>query len=218
MPLDLRYYAENDLKFMLGVLERGRETYNSGLLCDALIEHLVKITPFHKGDCPPGKISYGLQSYGYDLRLGYNFRIFTDTYSEVVDPKKMSGKCFTGPFINPENYDGNGVVLPANSFTLAESIEEMEIPRSVLAIGIGKSTYARCGIIVNVTPIEPEWRGKLTLEITNSSPLPVRVYPDEGICQLVFFRANVECLRSYNDKKGRYQDQRGLTLPSVNPK
>lgn len=302
-----------------------------GMLCDALIKKFVKIEPFHEGPCPSGVFSYGLGSYGYDIRVGYKFKVFgtasvlkpmTDaaaawvagildgegwlglnntkgvrgrplpritvgmthkptvemlcdltgvgyiserkpqkpthnplhvwnvhrvlhvqqlltrvlpfmvtkrekayelismdlgeTGHAIVDPKDMDDRCFTDLDLTPaEGEAAECAIIPPNSFALAEAVEYLEIPRSVLVIGIGKSSYARTGIILNVTPVEPEWRGKLTLEISNTTPLPVKVYPNEGICQLVFFKAPIECLVSYADKKGKYQDQKGLTLPFV---
>lgn len=188
-----------------------------GLLCDALIKKFVKIEPFHEGPCPDDTFSYGLGSYGYDIRVGYKFKVFTNAYGVVVDPKNMNSGAFLDIDRTPTSLGDwpDHVIIPPNSFALAEAMEHIEVPREVLVIGIGKSSYARAGIILNVTPAEPEWRGKLTLEISNTTPLPVKVYPGEGICQLLFFKAPIECLVSYADKKGKYQDQKGLTLPFV---
>ena len=151
-------------------------------------------------------ISYGTSSYGYDLRCGEEFMIFTNVHSTVVDPKNFDEKSFV-------RTHGKTCVVPPNSFALARSVERFRIPRNILTICLGKSTYARCGIIVNVTPFEPEWEGNVTLEISNTTPLPAKVYANEGICQVVFFEADEICEVSYNDRKGKYQNQKGLTLP-----
>ncbi|HEV8149060.1 MAG TPA: dCTP deaminase [Gemmatimonadales bacterium] len=153
-------------------------------------------------------ISYGVSSYGYDMRVAPEFKIFTNALSAIVDPKQFDAKSFV-------EFEGEVCIVPPNSFALARSVEYFRIPRNVLTICVGKSTYARCGIIVNVTPLEPEWRGKVTLEISNTTPLPARIYANEGIAQLVFFRAERVCEKSYADKAGKYQDQSGLTLPKV---
>ena len=178
------------------------------VLSDSEIERRVTIRPLEPGISRPGKISYGLSSYGYDVRVGRRFKIFTNVNTQVVDPKKFSQDSFV-------DFEGDVCTIPPNSFALAETVEYLEIPRDVIGICVGKSTYARCGIIVNVTPLEPEWRGRITLEISNTSPLPARIYAEEGIAQIVFLRAECTCERSYADKKGKYQDQRGLTLPRV---
>jgi dCTP deaminase len=179
-----------------------------GVLADWQIEKEVKIEPYAPAQSRPGMISYGLSSYGYDVRVGSKFKIFTNVYGEVVDPKRFSSKAFV-------DIDADTCVIPPNSFALAETVEYFEIPRDILAICLGKSTYARCGIIVNITPLEPEWRGKITIEISNTTPLPARIYANEGIAQILFVRADQVCKVSYADKKGKYQDQSGLTLPFV---
>jgi dCTP deaminase len=178
------------------------------VLCDWQIKQEVRIVPFMEGVKRRGVISYGLTSYGYDLRLGRNFKIFHDAWCNTIDPKLFDPRSFL-------DYEGDVCVIPPNSFVLGESLEYLEIPRDVLAICVGKSSIARCGIIVNITPLEPEWRGKVTIEISNTTPLPAKVYAEEGICQVVFHRADAVCLSSYADKKGKYQDQQGLTLPLV---
>src|SRR3954453_12145824 len=179
-----------------------------GLLADWQIRELVKIEPFAEEGPPPGVISFGLSSYGYDVRVGRHFKVFTDVYGVVVDPKQFNPRSFV-------DIEDDVCVIPPNSFALAETVEYFEIPRDVLATCLGKSTYARCGIIVNVTPLEPEWRGKITIEISNTTPLPAKIYANEGIAQILFFKADQVCEKSYADKKGKYQDQKGLTLPFV---
>lgn len=168
------------------------------------------IEPFVDGQVRAGAISYGVSSYGYDMRVADEFRIFTNVLSAVVDPKQFDDRSFV-PF------QGDICVVPPNSFALARSIEYFRIPRNVLTICVGKSTYARCGIITNVTPFEPEWEGHVTLEISNTTPLPARVYANEGICQVLFFEADDDdvCETSYADKSGKYQKQRGVTLPRL---
>ena len=187
------------------------------ILADHQIRKLVKIEPFHENVKRAGRISFGVSSYGYDVRVGTRFKIFTPTPRSggitVVDPKNFTDELFV-----EVDCDVNGcdhVIIPPNSFALCETMEYIEVPRDVLVICVGKSTYARCGLIVNVTPLEPEWRGKVTLEISNTTPLPARVYANEGIAQFVFFRASEPCEKSYADKGGKYQDQAGLTLPNV---
>lgn len=250
-----------------------------GILPDWMIKAEVKIEPFSPMQQRPGVISYGVTSYGYDIRLGYQFKVFRNTFCGVVDPKQFDEKAFENVDLTPRDMvgtplfnsagepmdndfierlynDGRGqsppakfIMIPPNSFALGESLEEVTVPRSVLAVCVGKSTYARCGIIVNVTPLEPEWHGKITIEISNTSPLPAKVYCGEGIMQVMFLRSdgyrelhakdianlyrelhgsipNPEyaaavlrdygtCKVSYADKKGRYQNQTGLTLPFV---
>ncbi len=155
-------------------------------------------------------ISYGVSSYGYDMRVAPEFKIFTNALSVIVDPKDFDAKSFV-------EFDGEVCVVPPNSFALARSVEYFRIPRNVLTICVGKSTYARCGIITNVTPFEPEWEGHVTLEISNTTPLPARIYANEGICQVLFFEADDHdvCETSYADKKGKYQAQKGVTLPRL---
>jgi len=155
-------------------------------------------------------ISYGVSSYGYDMRVAPEFKIFTNVLSAMVDPKAFDPKSFV-------EWEGDVCVVPPNSFALARSVEYFRIPRNVLTICVGKSTYARCGIITNVTPFEPEWEGHVTLEISNTTPLPAKIYANEGICQVLFFEADDDdvCETSYADKKGKYQAQRGVTLPML---
>ena len=184
-----------------------------GVLCDTQIRELIGIEPFADNTKRPGKISFGVSSYGYDLRVGSVFKVFTNINSEVVDPKNFSERSFVT--IDTDETGKDHVLIPPNSFALCETVEVVEMPRDTLAICVGKSTYARCGIIVNVTPIEPEWRGKITLEISNTTPLPAKIYANEGIAQLIFLRGERVCAVSYADKRGKYQDQKGLTLPRV---
>ena len=166
------------------------------------------IEPFEEKQHRDGVISYGLSSYGYDMRVAREFRIFTNVHSAVVDPKHFSNESFV-------EFEGDVCLVPPNSFALARSVEYFRIPRSVLTITVGKSTYARCGIITNVTPFEPGWEGYVTLEISNTTPLPAKIYANEGIAQVVFFEADEECEVSYADKKGKYQGQTGVTLPRL---
>ena len=168
------------------------------------------IEPFTDGQVRSGAISYGVSSYGYDMRVANEFRIFTNVLSAIVDPKHFDEKTFV-------EFQGDVCIVPPNSFALARSVEYFRIPRNVLTICVGKSTYARCGIITNVTPFEPEWEGHVTLEISNTTPLPARIYANEGICQVLFFEADDDdvCETSYADKKGKYQAQRGVTLPRL---
>jgi dCTP deaminase len=187
------------------------------ILCDSQIRELIRITPFEASAKRPGRISYGVSSYGYDIRVGPRFKIFTPTPRSggvtIVDPKNFDSELFVE--IDCTQTGRDHVIIPPNSFALCETVEVVEIPRDVLAICVGKSTYARCGLVLNVTPLEPEWRGKITLEISNTTPLPAKVYANEGIGQLIFLRAQVVCQTSYADKGGKYQDQAGLTLPKV---
>jgi dCTP deaminase len=155
-------------------------------------------------------ISFGVSSYGYDMRVAPEFRIFTNVLSAIVDPKNFDSKSFV-------EFQGDVCIVPPNSFALARSVEYFRIPRNVLTICVGKSTYARCGIITNVTPFEPEWEGYVTLEISNTTPLPAKIYANEGICQVLFFEADDDdiCEVSYKDKAGKYQGQQGVTLPRL---
>jgi len=155
-------------------------------------------------------ISYGVSIYGYDMRVAPEFRIFTNVLSAIVDPKNFDSRSFV-------EFEGDVCIVPPNSFALARSVEYFRIPRNVLTICVGKSTYARCGIITNVTPFEPEWEGHVTLEISNTTPLPAKIYANEGICQVLFFEADADdvCAISYKDKAGKYQSQRGVTLPKL---
>jgi dCTP deaminase len=172
-------------------------------------EHRM-IEPFEAAQTRDGVISYGVSSYGYDMRVAHEFRVFTNVHSTVVDPKEFDPRSFV-------EIDADVCLIPPNSFALARSVEYFRIPRNVLTICVGKSTYARCGIITNVTPFEPEWEGHVTLEISNTTPLPARVYANEGIAQVLFFEADADdvCETSYRDKKGKYQAQRGVTLPRI---
>ncbi len=189
------------------------------VLSDRQIRRLITIRPFEDAIKRPGRISFGVSSYGYDVRVGTRFKIFTPTPRSgdiaIVDPKAFSDDMMVEVDVAGRPPEKQHVIIPPNSFALCETVEYLEIPRDVLAVCLGKSTYARCGLIVNVTPLEPEWRGKVTLEISNSSPLPARVYANEGIAQLVFLKADEVCEKSYADKAGKYQDQGGLTLPKV---
>ena len=166
------------------------------------------IEPFEEGLARPGVISYGVSSYGYDIRVADEFKIFTNVFSAVVDPKNFDPQSMI-------DFKGNVCVIPPNSFALARTIEYFRIPRGVLTVCLGKSTYARCGIIVNVTPFEPEWEGFVTLEISNTTPLPARIYANEGIAQVLFFEGDEECEISYADKKGKYQKQNSIVLPRI---
>jgi dCTP deaminase len=170
-------------------------------------EHQM-IVPFEERQVREGVISYGLSSYGYDIRVANEFKIFTNVNSTIVDPKNFDEQSFV-------DFKGDICIVPPNSFALARTVEYFKIPRNVLTICLGKSTYARCGIIVNVTPFEPEWEGSATLEISNTTPLPAKIYANEGIAQVVFFEADETCEVSYADKKGKYQAQQDITLPRI---
>ncbi len=167
------------------------------------------IEPFIDRQIQKGVISYGLSSYGYDFRAGEDFKIFTNVYNQIVDPKNFSPSAFI------ERHCDDHCIISPNSFVLAQSVEWFRIPRKVLTICLGKSTYARCGIVFNVTPLEPEWEGYITVEISNTTPLPAKVYVNEGIAQILFLEADEECKISYADKKGKYQKQTGIWLPKV---
>lgn len=207
-----------------------------GVLPDWMIRDTGAIMPCEEGVKRVGRISYGLSSYGYDIRAGYKFKVFSNVWSSVIDPKNFDPKALVEVDATERGY----VLVPPNSFALAESVETIHVPRSTLAIIIGKSTYARCGLVLNCTPLEPEWRGKITLELSNTTPLPMKVYANEGIGQVLFFESagivrailDTMCLKlagmtnallsrkrmcdvSYEDKKGKYQDQIGLTNPKV---
>src|SRR5215510_1707987 len=179
-----------------------------GLMSDWQIEQDIKIDPFADGALRPGVISYGVSSYGYDVRVGRHFKVFTNVHTAIIDPKNFSPNAFI-------DMDAEFCLIPPNSFALAETVETFEILRDVLAICVGKSTYARCGVIVNVTPLEPEWEGHVTLEFSNTTPLPARIYANEGACQFLFLQGNEPCETSYRDKAGKYQGQRGVTLPKI---
>ena len=183
-----------------------------GLKPDHWIRKMVReegmIEPFADNQVHDGVISYGVSSYGYDIRVANEFKIFTNVYSAIVDPKDFMSESMV-------DFKGDVCVIPPNSFALARTVEYFRIPRSVLTICVGKSTYARCGIIVNVTPFEPQWEGFVTLEISNTTPLPARIYANEGIAQVLFFQADEECETSYADKKGKYQKQESIVLPKL---
>ena len=183
-----------------------------GLMNDAWIRRMAQeykmIEPFVDGQEREGVISYGLSSYGYDVRVTDEFKIFTNVHSAIVDPKHFEPDSFI-------DFKGEVCVIPPNSFVLARTVEYFRIPRQVLTMCIGKSTYARCGLIVNVTPFEPEWEGYVTLEISNTTPLPARIYANEGIAQVLFFEADEVCEVSYADRKGKYQSQQAIVLPRI---
>ena len=166
------------------------------------------IEPFEKGQINKGVISYGLSAYGYDMRIADEFKIFTGSISTHIDPKNLPKESFV-------NFKGDVCIIPPNSFALGRSVEYFRIPRDVITICHGKSTYARCGIIVNVTPFEPGWEGKAVLEISNTTPLPARIYAGEGLAQVLFFESDTPCQTSYADRKGKYQNQSDITLPKT---
>lgn len=172
----------------------------------ALEEKMIE--PFVEGQVSKGVISYGLSSYGYDIRVSDEFKVFTNVHNSMVDPKNFDEKSFV-EIKAPE------CIVPPNSFALARTIEYFRIPRSTVTVCLGKSTYARCGIIVNVTPFEPEWEGFVTLEISNTTPIPAKIYANEGIAQVLFFEGDEVCETSYADKKGKYQKQTGITIPRI---
>ena len=171
------------------------------------LEHKM-IEPFVESQTRTGVVSYGVSSYGYDIRVADDFKVFTNIYNTVVDPKCFDPRSFV-------DIKAEVCIIPPNSFALARTIEYFRIPRDVLTVCLGKSTYARCGIIVNVTPFEPEWEGNVTIEISNTTPLPAKIYANEGIAQVLFFQSDEPCETSYRDKKGKYQAQTGVTLPKI---
>ncbi|GIX11655.1 MULTISPECIES: dCTP deaminase [unclassified Elioraea] len=171
------------------------------------VEHGM-IDPFVEKQTREGMISFGLSSYGYDARVGHEFKIFTNVESAIVDPKDFNPASFV-------DRQAEVCVIPPNSFALAHTVEYFRIPREVLVICLGKSTYARCGIIVNVTPLEPEWEGQVTIEISNTTPLPAKIYAGEGICQFLFLKGESACETSYADRAGKYMRQRGVALPRL---
>ena len=183
-----------------------------GLKPDQWIARMAReqqmIEPFVETQVRDGTISYGVSSYGYDIRVADEFMIFTNVHSAIVDPKDFDPNSMV-------DFRGEVCIIPPNSFALARTVEYFRIPRSVLTVCLGKSTYARCGIIVNVTPFEPEWEGYVTLEISNTTPLPAKIYANEGIAQVLFFEADEECEISYADKKGKYQKQQRIELPKM---
>jgi dCTP deaminase len=191
-----------------------RSTLNPApmIMADRWISRMARehgmIEPFEDRQVRKGVISYGVSSYGYDMRVAGEFRIFTNVLNSIVDPKAFDPKSFV-------EYDGDVCIVPPNSFALARSVEYFRIPRNILTVTVGKSTYARCGIITNVTPLEPEWEGYVTLEISNTTPLPAKIYANEGIAQVLFFRGEEEPEISYKDKGGKYQSQVGVTLPKI---
>ena len=166
------------------------------------------ISPFVPEQVKSDVISYGPSSYGYDIRIGDEFKIFTNVHTAMVDPKQFDPSSFV-------NFEGDVAIIPPNSFALARTVEYMRIPRNILTLCVGKSTYARCGIIVNVTPFEPEWEGTATLEISNTTPLPAKIYANEGIAQVLLFEGTEVCEISYKDKKGKYDKQIDITLPKL---
>jgi len=182
------------------------------LCSDKWIRRMAKehkmIEPFVDEQIKGGKVSFGLSSYGYDLRVADEFKVFTNMYSSIVDPKDFRSDAFM-------DVKGEFCLIPPNSFALAKSVEYFRIPRNVLTLCIGKSTYARCGIIVNVTPFEPEWEGIVTLEISNTTPLPAKIYAGEGLAQVLFFQAAEICEVSYADRKGKYMNHIEITYPKV---
>ncbi|MCX7352475.1 MAG: dCTP deaminase [Alphaproteobacteria bacterium] len=181
------------------------------ILSDKWIREQAKkgmIDPFVESQKRDGIISYGLSSYGYDARCSPEFKIFTNVNNAIVDPKNFSPSSFV-------DRETDVCIIPPNSFVLARTVEYFRIPRDVLVICLGKSTYARCGIIVNVTPIEPEWEGHVTLEFSNTTPLPAKIYANEGVCQFLFFKGDQPCEVSYRDRAGKYMNQTGVTLPKI---
>ena len=180
--------------------------------CDSWIKRMAiehkMIDPFVENQVRSGVISFGLSSYGYDIRVADEFKVFTNINSTVVDPKNFDARSFV-------DMKTDICIIPPNSFALARTLEYFRIPRDVLTVCLGKSTYARCGIIVNVTPFEPEWEGTATLEISNTTPIPAKIYANEGIAQVLFFQSDEPCHTSYRDKKGKYQAQVEVTLPRI---
>ena len=170
------------------------------------------IEPFEPGQVREANghriVSYDTSSYGYDIRCSNEFKLFTNLNSTIVDPKNFDDKSFV-------DFNGSSCIIPPNSFALARTVEYFRIPRNVLTICLGKSTYARCGIIVNVTPLEPEWEGYVTLEFSNTTPLPAKIYANEGVAQVIFFESDEVCETSYKDRGGKYQGQKGVTLPKI---
>jgi dCTP deaminase len=171
------------------------------------VEHQM-ISPFADEQVRKGVISYGISSYGYDLRIADEFKIFTNVNSTIVDPKHVDA----GSMVD---FKGDVAIVPPNSFALGRSVEYFRVPRNVLCVCVGKSTYARCGIITNVTPFEPEWEGYVTLEVSNTTPLPAKIYANEGIAQVLFYESDEPCETSYKDRAGKYQKQVGITLPKL---
>jgi dCTP deaminase len=191
---------------------RGEEGADDVIKSDRWIKLMAlekgMIKPFEDRQVRTGMISYGVSSYGYDLRISDEFKIFTNINNTIVDPKGFDTRSFV-------DFQGEVCIIPPNSFALGRSVEYFKIPRNVLTICVGKSTYARCGIITNVTPFEPEWEGYVTLEISNTTPLPAKIYANEGIAQVLFFESDEACQASYADRQGKYQGQQGIVLPTV---
>jgi dCTP deaminase len=176
-----------------------------------MAEEKQMIDPFVEGLKKEGVISYGLSSYGYDARVAPEFKIFTNVNNALVDPKNFDAASFV-------DFTGEECIIPPNSFALGRTVEYFKIPRDVLVVCLGKSTYARCGIVVNVTPLEPEWEGHVTLEFSNTTPLPAKIYANEGVCQFLFLKGDGVCETSYADRRGKYMGQTGVTLAKVDPK
>ena len=189
---------------VLSDLEIKERSIKNGMI-SPFVEKLVRKTDKEK------VLSYGLSSYGYDVRVSNEFKVFTNINSSIIDPKNFSNENFVSKTVK----DNECLILPPNSFALANTIETFKVPRDILIICVGKSTYARCGIVVNVTPIEPEFEGQVVLEFSNTTNLPAKIYANEGACQFVFFKADKICTTSYSDRNGKYQGQTGVTLPKV---
>ena len=183
------------------------ELANAGMI-EPFVHNQVKSTQKDNQKEPERLISFGTSSYGYDVRCANEFKIFTNINSAVVDPKNFDDNSFV-------NFTGDVCIIPPNSFALARTVEYFKIPRNILTICLGKSTYARCGIIVNVTPLEPEWEGHVTLEFSNTTPLPAKIYANEGVAQMIFLESETSCEISYKDRDGKYQGQKGVTLPRL---
>lgn len=183
-----------------------------GVLPDTWIEKMCEehemISPFYKDQVREGNISYGISSYGYDSVCAPEFKIFTNVNSTIIDPKKFDDSCYV-------EIIGDECIIPPNSFALARTKEYFKVPDDVLVICLGKSTYARCGIIVNVTPLEPGWEGHVTLEFSNTTPLPAKIYANEGVCQFIFLKGEGKCKTTYKNRDGKYMKQTGVTLPKI---
>ena len=209
---DTRNRESSDTVFTISNLEPRLPTTPMAIKSDRWIQLMAEecrmIEPFEPHQVREDCISYGLSSYGYDIRVAPEFKVFTNVHNVVVDPKNFDPRSFV-------DVRAKECIIPPNSFALARTVEYFRIPRDILVVCVGKSTYARCGIIVNVTPLEPTWNGYLTLEISNTTPLPAKIYAEEGIAQLLFFQGDEEPRVAYSDKKGKYQDQKGVTLPKV---
>lgn len=173
-----------------------------------MVKKFKMIDPFAENLVTEKVISYGVSSYGYDVRIADEFKIFTNVFSSIVDPKNFDPRSFV-------EFKGKECIIPPNSFALGRSVEYFRIPRNVLGICLGKSTYARCGIVINITPLEPEWEGYITIEISNTTPLPAKIYANEGIAQVIFIEGDEICEVSYKDRKGKYQGQKGIVLPRI---